>query len=103
MELLTPQQLSRFLQCKTSSIYAWARTGRIPCYKINGLLRFDLEEIKRWVEGKRVEVRSGVRFTRRSHSIDVERIVERAIESVMDGGYNSHSRGNRTDSSPERR
>ena len=50
MTLLTVQELSKILKAKPSTIYQWASEGRIPCFKLNGLLRFTEEDIRVWME-----------------------------------------------------
>ena len=46
---LTVNTLSQRLQIKSSTLYAWANQGKIPCRKIHGLVRFDPTEIDRWL------------------------------------------------------
>jgi excisionase family DNA binding protein len=48
--MLTVKQVSELLQAKQSTVYAWAEQCRIPCFKINGLLRFDEREIETWIK-----------------------------------------------------
>lgn len=51
MKVITVKQVAELLQVKPSTLYAWAEQGRIPCLKINGLLRFDEEEVMKFVKG----------------------------------------------------
>ncbi len=44
-QLLTAKDLSSFLHLHPKTIYKWAAKGRLPYRKINGSIRFDLEEI----------------------------------------------------------
>ena len=48
------QALSTFLSIKPYTLYAWAAQGRIPCVKLHGLVRFQHDDIERWVESFRV-------------------------------------------------
>jgi excisionase family DNA binding protein len=48
--LLTPMQLSEFLQVKLSTVYKWTHYGYVPCYKVGGSIRFDIEEIQKWLK-----------------------------------------------------
>ncbi len=50
MKILTVKQVSEMIQAKASTIYAWAEQGQIPCFKINGLLRFDEAEVEAWIK-----------------------------------------------------
>ncbi len=47
--LLTVKDLAAWLNMKPSTLYLWAAQGKIPCQKIHGLIRFDQEEIHRWL------------------------------------------------------
>jgi excisionase family DNA binding protein len=51
--LLTVEELSKVLKVKRSWIYEKVRQGRIPHYKLGKYLRFDLFEIKKWLEGNK--------------------------------------------------
>lgn len=46
-------QLSEFLNVKPATIYSWIHEERIPYYKINRLVRFNLKEIVEWLEKKK--------------------------------------------------
>lgn len=48
MQIATLKEVSLFLKVKESTLYSWAETGRIPASKLNGLWRFDMEEIREW-------------------------------------------------------
>jgi excisionase family DNA binding protein len=45
--------LSRYLNIKPSTLYAWVAQGRIPALKIHGLVRFQRAAIDQWVESFR--------------------------------------------------
>jgi len=44
------KKVSEILDANEKTIYSWAETGVIPCYKLNGLLRFKLEEVIEWAK-----------------------------------------------------
>ncbi len=50
LKILTVKQVSELLKVKQGTIYAWAEQGLIPSFKINGLLRFDEDELTEWVK-----------------------------------------------------
>jgi excisionase family DNA binding protein len=54
--LLTVKEVAELINCKPSTVYAWAKCGEIPCYKIGGLLRFDQMEIEEWIRQSKVSV-----------------------------------------------
>ena len=54
--LLTVKEVAGLLGMKTTTLYAWATQGRIPCVKLNGLVRFPKDEIQLWVEASRKQI-----------------------------------------------
>lgn len=53
--LLTPKQVVEILNCKLPTVYAWAKKGDIPAFRLNGIIRFDLYEIEDWISGQRMQ------------------------------------------------
>jgi excisionase family DNA binding protein len=53
MKLIDIQALSALLSVKPKTIYDWVNRRCIPCYKLNGLLRFDEDEISQWLRSKK--------------------------------------------------
>ncbi len=53
MKLLDVQQLSEMLNVKPKTIYDWTHKEKIPYYKLGGSLRFNLEEIQKWIKSKK--------------------------------------------------
>ena len=51
MRIVDIRFLSCFLSVKQKTLYQWAELGQIPCLKLNGSLRFDMEAVQRWLEG----------------------------------------------------
>lgn len=49
MEILTCKELSEILKVSPKTLYQWAELRVIPCLKLNGALRFDLDDIKKWI------------------------------------------------------
>jgi excisionase family DNA binding protein len=49
MQVITIKELSEFLKVKEKTLYQWAEFGQIPCLKLNGVLRFDLDDIQKWI------------------------------------------------------
>jgi len=49
MKLLTVKDLASILKAKPSTIYSWAEQGLIPCFKLNGLLRFSEDAVMSWI------------------------------------------------------
>ena len=49
MNIITIKELAAFLKVKPKTIYQWAESRQIPCLKLNGALRFDLDDINEWI------------------------------------------------------
>lgn len=47
--LLTVKDLSQELQVNSSTLYAWAKQGKIPCKRLHRLVRFERSEIDTWL------------------------------------------------------
>jgi excisionase family DNA binding protein len=50
MRLLTVKEVAEILKAKSSTVYSWAEQGIIPCFKLNGLLRFSEDDIFTWIK-----------------------------------------------------
>jgi len=50
---LNTKELAGYLGISISTLYDWVNQRRIPYVKISNLVRFDLEEISKWVDEKR--------------------------------------------------
>lgn len=98
--LLTPKQVATILNCKTSSIYAWAKEGKIPAYKLNGILRFDSKEMEEWVKQHRLgstkQKDLAEKILKSTGIVDVNGVIDNAIASVKRTNYNTPQRGNQT-------
>ena len=99
INLLTPSQVANILNCKSTSVYTWAKTGKIPAYKINGLLRFDSKEIHDWIQHCRIQPislqRKGLKKAKTVNDSDIDLIVKRAVDSVAHSNYNPPERETR--------
>ena len=51
MKLITIQELSELIKVKPKTLYQWAELKQIPFLKLNGALRFDLDDIESWIAG----------------------------------------------------
>jgi excisionase family DNA binding protein len=58
MKLVSVKELSEMLNVKPSTLYQWAELGQIPCIKLNGVLRFDVEDINQWINSCKKQVTS---------------------------------------------
>ncbi len=49
MKLLTVKELAEILKSKPSTIYSWVEQGLVPYIKLNGLVRFNEQDILDWL------------------------------------------------------
>jgi nitrogen PTS system EIIA component len=47
---MTLPQIAQYLQMKERTIYQWAKSGKIPSFKLGNVWRFRRVEIDRWIE-----------------------------------------------------
>jgi excisionase family DNA binding protein len=59
VELTCVEEIARLLAVKPSTVYKWAELGQIPCIKMNGALRFDVEDVLAWVKTCKKDADSG--------------------------------------------
>ena len=53
-DILIAPELAQWLRIGLSTTYEWAKTGKIPCIKLHGLLRFLRKDIEEWLTAQRV-------------------------------------------------
>jgi excisionase family DNA binding protein len=88
----TVKDLAARLQVKDKTIYAWVSQGKIPCVKVNGVIRFDPGDIESWLQHCHVPMgppRVRVR-TRRTGSAQARDGVDSLVESAKRAAYTSH-------------
>ena len=81
--LLTIKDLSAFLNIPPSTLYAWVAQGKIPFYKIYGLIRFRLKDIVRWLKTcYREEAKPLLRKLGAIDHGDLDRLIARAKQEA---------------------
>jgi len=55
VKITTAKELSNILKVNIKTLYQWANLGQIPCIKINGSVRFDLDDIQAWIKNCKKE------------------------------------------------
>ena len=80
--MLTAKELSAWLKIKESTLYLWVSQNKIPCHRIHGLLRFESEDILRWL--KTFESSPGSRLPALKHddTRDLNHLIEAAKSEV---------------------
>ena len=56
-QLLKPEEVAKMLKVAKVTPYAWAKRGILPHYRLEGTIRFKMEDIKAFIESRRVERR----------------------------------------------
>ena len=59
MRLLTVKEMSEMISVKPKTLYQWAELRQIPHIKLNGSLRFDLDDISTWISDCKKTADSG--------------------------------------------
>lgn len=81
--LLTVKDLSQQLQIKEATLYAWASQGKIPCLKIHGVLRFEADSIKVWLDNFALRhPRKPFQFQQQTSVDSVDALIARAKHAV---------------------
>jgi excisionase family DNA binding protein len=88
MRLVTIKIASEFLMVKESTLYSWVHNGSIPFHKLNGLIRFDMDELETWVKTSKRTVLDVSVIQNRGDVSDIDVIVKKAIDSVKGNRYN---------------
>ncbi|QPJ65373.1 MAG: helix-turn-helix domain-containing protein [Candidatus Nitrohelix vancouverensis] len=55
------KELAHYLSIKAKTLYSWVESGKIPAYKINGALRFNIHEINGFLKDKKIKPASSSR------------------------------------------
>jgi len=89
--LLTIKELSSQLNIKQSTLYLWAKQGKIPCQKIHSLIRFDPDAIAVWLQSFEGSYPDST-FPRPGPSTqDVDQLIEAAKRAVYTSGHGETS------------
>jgi hypothetical protein len=86
--LLTVKDLSSELKIKPSTLYLWAKRGKIPCRKIHSLIRFDWDEIQPWLASfSKKPSNPACHIQDRNPGITVDDLIARAKRDVYTSGH----------------
>ena len=51
--LLTVEEAAQFLGVSRNNLYIAARRGEVPSFKVGALVRFDLDDLRAWLQSNR--------------------------------------------------
>jgi len=89
--LLTIKELSNQLNIKQSTLYLWAKQGKIPCQKIHSLIRFDAEAIAVWLRSFHPHQATTALSLPPDSPLDLDRIIEAAKRQGYTPGHGETS------------
>jgi len=73
---------------KQSTLYSWVHKGAIPFHKLNGLVRFDMDEIEVWVKTSKQEFPNNDIRMKKEPKGDIDEVIRKAIDGVKKNRYN---------------
>ncbi len=80
--MLTVKELSAWLNIKPSTLYLWVSQNKIPCRRIHGLVRFEPEAIKAWLNGFSSTSRNRLPGVSRHKAGDVDHLIVEAKRAL---------------------
>ena len=88
------KEVSEMLKVKKTTLYSWVSQGTIPSFKLNGIIRFDMDEIEEWVKSSKSKTPELPRLKPRhaTRHQDIDAIVKNAIDSVKGKGSKPYKR-----------
>ncbi len=97
-KLLTAEDVAAMINCGPSTIYEWAKSGRIPSLKLNGLVRFVPEEVQEWILKKRQSAfkpgqKSLNQVSKHLTGMNVNTIISNTIDGEKKKNYNFSPKG----------
>lgn len=57
---MTAEETAKYLHSTKGTIYFWVNRNKIPFVKVNGTLRFDIDDINAWLKKHKVEAKKHV-------------------------------------------
>ncbi len=88
MKLVSIKIVADFLMVKQSTVYSWVHNSSIPFHKLNGLIRFDMDEIEAWVRSSKQQTPDYNLKIQKEPMRDIDDVVRKVIDGVKGNGYN---------------
>ncbi len=89
MRLVSIKIVAEFLMVKQSTVYSWVHSGSIPFHKLNGLVRFDMDQIEAWVKASKQQPSAIDIGIKKEPANNIDSVVRKAIDEVKGNRYNS--------------
>jgi excisionase family DNA binding protein len=91
-KLLTAEDVAAMINCGPSTVYEWAKNGKIPSLKLNGLVRFVPEEVQQWIQKNRQSASDPEKslglLSQRVTGLKIDTIIRRTIDAEKKRNYN---------------
>lgn len=62
--LVNAQTLAEYLSVPKKTLYQWAAVGELPALRVGRRVRFDLDDIDRWIERRKADSSSDTASTK---------------------------------------
>jgi excisionase family DNA binding protein len=98
---LTINEVSQYLNVKPSTLYLWAKSGKMPHYRLNRMVRFRKADIDTWMESHRSESIekskkvSGFLKVMNKPRMNIDSLVKKSIDEVKGNRYTPSHRETR--------
>lgn len=87
MNIVTIKEVSEFIKVKESTLYSWVGCGLIPSLKVNGLVRFDMNQIEEWLANSQRKNENSKKIRiKNTENQSVDKIVKNAIANLKKKG-----------------
>jgi excisionase family DNA binding protein len=98
---LTINEVSQYLNVKRSTLYSWVKSGEMPHYRLNRMVRFRKADIDTWMENHRSESTekskkvSGFLKVMNRPRMNIDSLVKKSIDEVKGNRYTPSHRETR--------
>lgn len=82
---MTVKEVSEEYRLAESTIYQWANCGKIPSYKVGGVVRFDDSELRKWFSRFKRQtevVPKALKKPDTTSNYNIDEIVRKAIDDT---------------------
>lgn len=81
---IRPKELASMLKASPSTIYDYARAGKLPTYKIFGRILFNKEEIEKYIESCKVPCKIKINLTKETPPPTFKKVSTEQVLAKLD-------------------
>jgi excisionase family DNA binding protein len=87
--LLTAKEVAAEYRLHLSTVYAWAKAGKIPCKRLNGQYRFERHSLDSWYDSCPSAALEPMRVPEisKAHHTDVDALIASVKREVYTAGH----------------